>query len=128
MTGANKSLMILGRLEDARPPVTCRDGALARLNEFFHAKGEHFGLTRLSLFGSFARNEAGSESDVDVAFASNQRLGLKELTALLRGLEECLGRGVDLCELSHVHPLIRDTMTEDLVDVASHPSRDSRQS
>jgi uncharacterized protein len=56
-----------------------------------------FGVLRLGLFGSFARDNAGPESDVDllVEFATGSKT-LKNLVGLSRHLEEKLGRKVEL--------------------------------
>jgi predicted nucleotidyltransferase len=56
------------------------------------------GLRHLSLYGSVARGEASSESDVDLMAEVDPRahLGLFGLVALERRLEYLLGRKVDL--------------------------------
>ena len=56
------------------------------------------GVRHLSLFGSFARGDAGVESDVDLAaeFDPAARMDLFRVTALERRIAEILGRRVDL--------------------------------
>jgi predicted nucleotidyltransferase len=56
------------------------------------------GLRHLSLFGSVARGEAGSESDIDlmVELDPQARLGLFGIVALERQLGDLLGCKVDL--------------------------------
>lgn len=56
-----------------------------------------FGVERLGLFGSFARDEAQANSDVDlfVEFDPAQKT-LKNLVGLSRFLKELLGRKVEL--------------------------------
>jgi predicted nucleotidyltransferase len=56
------------------------------------------GITRLSLFGSVARGEAGPASDIDLAAELNPEagIGLVALSALERRLSHLLGRRVDL--------------------------------
>jgi predicted nucleotidyltransferase len=56
------------------------------------------GIRHLSLFGSFARGDAGPDSDVDLAVELDPaaRIDLFRLTALERRLAELLGRQVDL--------------------------------
>lgn len=56
-----------------------------------------FGVERLGVFGSFARDEARADSDVDlfVEFAAGQKT-LKNLVGLSRTLHELLGRKVEL--------------------------------
>ena len=56
------------------------------------------GVSRLSLFGSVARGDAGADSDVDLLaeLDPKARIGLFRLVALERRLSELLGRPVDL--------------------------------
>lgn len=55
-----------------------------------------FGVSRLSLFGSFARGDEGAESDVDVLVEFERPVGLFEFVRLRRQLESLLLRPVDL--------------------------------
>ena len=56
---------------------------------------DEFGVRRIGLFGSFARDEAGDGSDVDLVVEFERPIGLRfmELGDHLEGL---LGRKVDL--------------------------------
>jgi uncharacterized protein len=56
------------------------------------------GLRSLSLFGSVARDETETDSDIDLAaeFDPAARMDLLQLTALERRIAELLGRPVDL--------------------------------
>jgi predicted nucleotidyltransferase len=55
----------------------------------------HFGVERIALFGSFAREEASEESDIDIVVSLSNPLGF-EFIRLGDYLEEKLGRKVDL--------------------------------
>ena len=56
------------------------------------------GVRHLSLFGSFARGDAGAMSDIDLAaeFDPAAHMDLIRLTALQRRIAKILGRRVDL--------------------------------
>jgi hypothetical protein len=54
-----------------------------------------YGVTRVALYGSFARQEAMPHSDVDLLVELSRPLGL-EFIALALYLEKRLGRKVDL--------------------------------
>ena len=54
-----------------------------------------YGLTRVTLFGSFARGEAGDASDVDLVVETSRPLGFAR-GAIYSELEEELGRPVDI--------------------------------
>ena len=70
-----------------------------------------YGLAELSVFGSFAREEAGSDSDVDLLFelTPEARLGFG-LFDLEAELVELFGRPVDLLSKDSIHRLVRDTV------------------
>lgn len=64
-----------------------------------------FGVVRLGVFGSFVRNEATAQSDVDlfVEFAADRRT-LKDLVGLSRYLETLLDRKVELVTPGSLNP------------------------
>jgi predicted nucleotidyltransferase len=67
------------------------------------------GATSLYLFGSTARNEATSKSDLDlfVDYDPRGRFNVLDLVAAKRMLEENLGVPVDLTTRKGLHPLLR---------------------
>ena len=79
----------------------------ARLSEICR----RYGVAELSVFGSFAREEAGSDSDVDLLFelTPDARLGFG-LFDLEAELVELFGRPVDLLSKDSIHRLVRDTV------------------
>lgn len=56
---------------------------------------DEFCVRRVGLFGSFARGEAGEESDVDLVVEFDRPIGLRFME-LADYLEQILGRRVDL--------------------------------
>lgn len=72
----------------------------AEVVQLLHQQGADiraFGVERLGLFGSFARDEANTDSDVDffVEFGASQKT-LKNLVGLSRFLQGLLGRKVEI--------------------------------
>jgi predicted nucleotidyltransferase len=67
-----------------------------------------FGVTRLSLFGSFARDEGREDSDVDLLVEFGRPIGLFEFVRLQRELGERLGRPVELVTPAALKPQLRD--------------------
>ena len=76
------------------------------------------GVRRLALFGSFARNEAGAESDVDllVEFVAGQK-SFDRVLALSDLLEELLGRPVELVTTEALSPYIGPHILSEAADV-----------
>lgn len=67
-----------------------------------------YGVTRAGIFGSFARNNANEQSDIDILVEIKNDLGLFEFVRLKLELEKALGRKVDLVEYDTIKPLIRE--------------------
>jgi predicted nucleotidyltransferase len=77
-----------------------------------------FGVARLSLFGSFARDEGRAESDVDLLAEFNRPIGLFEFARLQRRLGELLGHRVDLVTPAALKPQLRDRILREAVIAA----------
>ena len=77
-----------------------------------------FGVARLSLFGSFARDEGRDESDVDLLVEFNRPIGLFEFARLQRQLGELLGHRVDLVTPAALKPQLRDRILHEAVIAA----------
>lgn len=78
-----------------------------------------FGVARLGLFGSFARDTAGPQSDVDllVEFMDGRKT-LKNLVGLSRHLEALLERRVELVTPASLNPFIGPHIVQEVEYVA----------
>ncbi|MCC6401744.1 MAG: nucleotidyltransferase family protein [Flavobacteriales bacterium] len=78
-----------------------------------------YGVARLGLFGSFARDEAAPGSDVDllVEFGPGRKT-LKNLVGLSRHLEALLGRKVELVTPASLNPFIGKHIVQEVEYVA----------
>jgi predicted nucleotidyltransferase len=98
-------------------PVTTREEVLRRLE----SKAESIrrqGVRRLGLFGSFARNEAKPESDVDILVEFQP--GAKTFRSFMRTaflLEDLLGRDVELVTEESFSLYLRDRIVRSAVYV-----------
>ena len=70
---------------------------------------EKYGVTSIGVFGSFARGDAGSDSDIDIIVELGRPIGW-ELVDLSDYLESRLHHKVDLVIKRALHPLIRDAI------------------
>ena len=73
------------------------------------------GARNIRVFGSFARGEAGPESDVDLLVDVEPVHTAWFPGSLLVDLEEYLGRTVDIVEPEGLHWYIRDRILKDAV-------------
>jgi predicted nucleotidyltransferase len=84
-----------------------------------HAElAKQFGVKSLSLFGSVARNESSSTSDVDLLVEFSRPVGYFGLFALQDYLETILGCPVDLGTFDSLKPYMRERVMRDLIHVA----------
>lgn len=76
----------------------------------FEDELKKFSVKDLYLFGSYAREEAGEQSDLDilVEFEAEAQIGLFEFARLRRQLSELLGREVDLVTPDAIRPEMKD--------------------
>jgi predicted nucleotidyltransferase len=76
------------------------------------------GVQRAGVFGSFARDEQTSESDVDLLIEPDAHATLFTLARLEMALEEMLGRPVDLITFNALEtsarPRLRERILHDL--------------
>ena len=77
-----------------------------------------FGVARLSLFGSFARDEGRHDSDVDLLVEFNRPIGLFEFARLQRQLGDVVGHHVDLVTPAALKPQLRDRILHEAVVAA----------
>jgi len=78
---------------------------------------ERFGVTRLALFGSTARDSARSDSDVDVLVAFDGPATSKRYFGVQFFLEDLLGRPVDLVTEKALRPEVRPYVDRERVNV-----------
>ena len=77
------------------PNVISRDEILRELRRMKEEFRDRYGVTRIGIFGSAARSEIGSDSDVDIVVRIDQP-DLFMLVGIKNELEERLHRPVDL--------------------------------
>ena len=78
---------------------------------------DDFGVTRLGLFGSAARDEAGKHSDVDVLVAFDGPATSARYFGLLFYLEDLLGCPVDLVTDKALRAELRPYIERELIRV-----------
>lgn len=76
-----------------------------------------YGVTQLALFGSTARDAAGSESDVDVLVAFDGPATSERYFGVQFHLEDMLGCPVDLVTEKALRPELRSSIEKEAVRV-----------
>jgi hypothetical protein len=71
-------------------------------------------ISRLRVFGSYARGEASPSSDIDLIADFSAPASLFDLVRAERDLSELLGMPVDLLTEGAISPYIRERITDDI--------------
>jgi predicted nucleotidyltransferase len=75
------------------------------------------GVRKAAVFGSFARGEAGRDSDLDLLIDIGEEFSLLDIIGLRLDLEERLACRVDLVEYDAIKPAIRDRVLSEQVRI-----------
>jgi len=73
------------------------------------------GVTYLALFGSAARGEDRTDSDIDLAVRFGRRVSLFDLVDLQLSLQKILAHTVDLIPLDDVYSFMAETLSRDQI-------------
>ena len=94
-----------------------RDEVLDILRTHKPTLAEHFGVTELALFGSFARDTATDASDVDILVRYDGPATSKSYFGVQFYLEDLLGRRVDLVTHKALRQEFRPYVEREAVNV-----------
>ena len=78
---------------------------------------EKFGATRIGLAGSYARDEATEESDIDIVVELQSANKFRSFFYLLYYLQDAFGKRVDLVTESSLKPIVRKAILKDILYV-----------
>jgi uncharacterized protein len=94
-----------------------------KLNEALRILSTHkdeiskFGVGSLAIFGSVARNEARTDSDIDILVEFDKPVGLFEFIDLKDYLEKVLQSHVDMGTPSSLKPKLREQVPKEAIYV-----------
>lgn len=92
-----------------------RDTVVAILQKHKEVLRERFGVTDISLFGSFARDEATEESDIDVIVKFECEPSFSAYFGAQVYLQELFGRDVDLATEQEIRKEVLPFVKRDLM-------------
>ncbi len=94
-----------------------RQDVLQKLSEFLRTRGREFGIVRLGLFGSAARDQIGDDSDIDVVVELT-RPDLFALIGIKQELEAALNRPVDVIRYrANMNAFLRQRLQQESIYV-----------
>jgi len=94
-----------------------REAILRQLRRLRPEIADRFGVERIGLFGSAARDALRDDSDIDVLVSFRGPATLDGYFGLKGFLEEALGHPVDLVTERGLKPLARASVERDLIRV-----------
>ncbi len=77
---------------------------------------DKYSVSKMGIFGSYARNEANADSDIDILVDFDNPIGL-EFVTFADDLEQLLNTRVDLVSLNAVQPNLIPYVNEELIYV-----------
>jgi predicted nucleotidyltransferase len=78
---------------------------------------QRHGIIKAAVFGSIARGESTKSSDIDLLVEFPPSASLLDLVGLTQDLEKLLGRKVDVITYDSIHPLLKDEILAEKVDI-----------
>lgn len=78
---------------------------------------QQFGATKIGLAGSYARDEATEDSDIDIIVEIKSANKFRSFFNLLYYLQDSFGKPVDLSTISSLKPLVRESILKDVLYV-----------
>ena len=92
---------------------------LALLSKQFPELQTEYNISKIGLFGSFARNEQDKKSDIDiiVEFHPGTENIYEKKLKLKKTLKDYFHREIDLCRLKYVKPFVREYLEKEVIYV-----------
>ncbi|MCI5117377.1 MAG: hypothetical protein D3913_05350 [Candidatus Electrothrix sp. LOE1_4_5] len=96
-----------------------QNNILALLSKQLPELQAEYNISKIGLFGSFARNEQDENSDIDIAleFHPGTENIYEKKMSLKKILKNYFHREIDLCCLKYVKPFIKDYLEKEMIYV-----------
>ncbi len=91
------------------------DYSITKIKEKILPILKNYNAQRVALFGSAARGQMRTDSDIDILVDIEADISLLEFIGLKQEIEEALGRKVDLVEYDTLKPLIKEKILREQV-------------
>jgi len=78
---------------------------------------DNFGVIKIGLFGSYARDSASPDSDIDIAVEINSQNSFRSFFSLLHFLEDGLHKKIDLGIEHSLKPIAKQKILKEIIYV-----------
>jgi len=76
-----------------------------------------YGIRKISLFGSYIRNEQKDSSDIDFLVEFESPISIFQHVHLMNELEQLFGRKVEVVSVKALKPILRENILKEAVEV-----------
>jgi len=90
---------------------------LVKLKNIQQELSSQFGIEKIALFGSYAKEEAHKESDIDIAIINIKKKNAFTVIRAEKFLSEYLGKKVDLGLFDSIRPFIQKRIKDEMIHV-----------
>ena len=95
-----------------------RESVIEILRDHKKVLQQKYGVIKIGVFGSYARNQQRADSDIDIAIEIiKEKKNLHNFLSIKRELERILGKKVDLGIESTLKPIIKEYVSKDIIYV-----------
>jgi hypothetical protein len=85
-----------------------------KIDKIRNILGSEYGVSKIGIFGSVARNEQKEDSDIDILVEINRRFTLFDLGGIYSILEDALKEEIDLVEIKHIRPELEQSVKSEV--------------
>lgn len=90
---------------------------LKEIKETKEILNEQFGITKLAVFGSYAKGEENENSDIDIVILEMKRKNGLLVVKAKKFLQERLNKEVDIGFYSSMNPFIKKRIQKEMINV-----------
>jgi len=95
-----------------------REAVIEILRDHKKVLQQKYGVIKIGVFGSYARNQQRADSDIDIAIEIiKEKKNLHNFLSIKRELERILGKKVDLGIESTLKPIIKEYVSKEIIYV-----------
>lgn len=92
-----------------------KDKAIEKLKDLQDELHHKFGVSKIGVFGSYARGENEKDSDIDILVEFDRSVNLFEFARLKMFLSEQMGLKVDLVTPDALKPMIKESILNNTI-------------
>lgn len=78
---------------------------------------QQFGISRVSVFGSYARDEATTHSDLDILISTKHVFDLEEYSDFEDAVERAMGKTVHIIFFEYINEYMREGILNEAVSI-----------